>query len=65
MKKKLTLGDFVENPDNPQAECLERKITLKKPPQNWGTFEFVRTADKGGIDDGGDGGSGESLGGVL
>lgn len=48
-----------------KAERLERKITLKKPPQNWGTFEFVRTADKGGIDDGGDGGSGESLGGVL
>lgn len=31
-----------------KAERLDRKITLKKPPQNWGTFEFVHTEDEEG-----------------
>lgn len=31
-----------------KAERLERKITMKKPPQNWGNFHFVRTPEKEG-----------------
>lgn len=31
-----------------RAEPFERKITLQKPPQNWGTFRFVRTEDEEG-----------------
>lgn len=31
-----------------QAEPFEHKIAMPKPPQNWGTFRFVRTEDEEG-----------------